>query len=505
MILLSVVIALVLNSVSAQSPLARTEIGQPKSLAADYLLPSNIKPSLYEVELEPNFDAATFNGSIRITVSVVATTNAIVLHTYQLTVETASISLLDVNGAVVNSIAGTSFSNDDRQFYTISFEEVLVEGNVYTLIIDSFSGILNSQNDGFYLARYTDEEGNTRKLATTQFEATSARRAFPCFDEPALKAQFDISIIRTAEYHSISNMPQVSSYEISEGRFLDKFARSVIMSTYLIAFVISDFDYTADLNHRIFLRPALIANNRADYAIGVSPGILDAIADFVNVPYALDKMDQIGIPDGYFSAGAMENWGLVTYRETYLIYVNRLTLATSKQTSTTIISHEFGHQWFGNLVSPLWWTYLWLNEGFATYLEYYGASVVDGSMDLMDQMVINSVQYALGRDATTSTRPMNKEVGSPRDINSLFDTVAYDKSGSVIRMVEGVMTTEAFRIGLNHYLNKMQWGAARPSDLYSSWQAALDSLNINPFPEDVNTASFMGTWDSNAGFPLVIL
>lgn len=162
MILLSVVIALVLNSVSAQSPLARTEIGQPKSLAADYLLPSNIKPSLYEVELEPNFDAATFNGSIRITVSVVATTNAIVLHTYQLTVETASISLLDVNGAVVNSIAGTSFSNDDRQFYTISFEEVLVDGNVYTLIIDSFSGILNSQNDGFYLARYTDEEGNTR-------------------------------------------------------------------------------------------------------------------------------------------------------------------------------------------------------------------------------------------------------------------------------------------------------------------------------------------------------
>ncbi|KAK9711566.1 ERAP1-like C-terminal domain [Popillia japonica] len=297
-------------------------------------------------------------------------------------------------------------------------------------------------------------------------------------------------------------MPQVSTHEISTGRFLDKYARSVIMSTYVVAFVVSNFDCAANLNHRIFLRPALIANRTADYAIGVSTGILEAIADFVNVPYSLEKMDQIGIPDDYFSVGAMENWGLVIYSEEFLVHVNRLTLATSKQTTITFISHEFGHQWFGNLVSPLWWTYVWLSEGFATYFQYYGASV-DGSMDLMDQMVIKCVQKALGEDDTTSTRPMNLEVGSPDDINSLFDHVAYRKSGSVIRMVEGVMTTKAFRIGLNHYLNKMQYGAAEPSDLYSSCQAALDSVNMNPFQENVNMASVMRTWDSNAGFPLV--
>lgn len=162
MSLLSLVIAVLLNLVSAQSPLAHTEIGQSKSLAKDYLLPSHVKPSLYQVKLEPNFDFDIFNGSVRITISVVTTTNAVVLHTHQLTIETASISLLDVNGTVVNSVAGTSFSNDDKDFYNIGFEEDLVAGSVYTLVIDSFSGILNSENDGFYLAKYTDEEGNTK-------------------------------------------------------------------------------------------------------------------------------------------------------------------------------------------------------------------------------------------------------------------------------------------------------------------------------------------------------
>ncbi|GJQ83174.1 hypothetical protein Trydic_g18201 [Trypoxylus dichotomus] len=503
LLLLSVLLALVASIAETQSPLARTEIAQSKSAAADYLLPGNLKPSLYEIELEPDFDTATFNGSIRITVSVSETTSVVVLHTNELTVEAASISLFDANGKVVNSVVGTSFSNDDREFYSIFFKEELLQGNTYLLVINSFTGVLNDKNSGFYLAKYTDEEGNQRNLATTQFEPTSARKAFPCFDEPALKAQFDITIVRSAEYKSISNTAKISTDEISQGRFQDRFARTVVMSTYLIAFVVCDFDYVADANHRVFLRPVQIANARGDYALRMGIDILDAIANFVDVPYSLDKMDQIGIPEGYFAAGAMENWGLVTYREQALVYANRTTDAGSKEGIATIISHEFGHQWFGNLVSPKWWSYLWLNEGFATYLGHYGASVVEEDMELMDKMVVDTVQYALRRDASTSTRPMSQEVGCPRDISSLFDTISYDKSGSVIRMVEGVMSTGIFATGLNLYLRKMQFDSAQPSDLYSSLQEALDKANVNPFPNNVDMAKFMATWDSNAGYPLV--
>ncbi|KAK9737306.1 Peptidase M1 N-terminal domain [Popillia japonica] len=497
MLLILLITALVLtNGVTAHAPFENGYVSQSRSLAEDYLLPGNVIPSLYELVLEPDFETDTFNGSVRISVTIASTTNTIVLHADELDIDESSISLLDESGDVASAVVETSYSGDDRHFYSIVFEDELEEGTSYELNIASFVGILNEDNAGFYLAVYTDEDGVTKKLATTQFEATSARRAFPSFDEPALKAQFEVSIIRSADYHSLSNTALVSTEEISEGRFQDNFERTVTMSTYLVAFIVSDFAYVAAETQRVFGRAESIEAGGGSFPLATGISVLNALADYLDVPYSLSKMDQFAVPQNYFSAGAMENWGLVTYRENYLLFYAEIPC-------TEIISHEYAHQWFGNLVTMQWWTYLWLNEGFATYFEFYASSLVYQDYDYLNRVVTTSVQYALRRESLSASRPMNQEVGSPSDISGSFDVVAYDKSGSVIRMFAAVFSNAIYQRGLNIYLNNRQYNTAQPSDLYAGWQAALDEAGVDLLPDGEDVASVFSTWDSNAGYPLL--
>lgn len=199
------------------------------------------------------------------------------------------------------------------------------------------------------------------------------------------------------------------------------------MSTYLIAFIVSNFSNVTKGNQAVYARDEYIAEGRGDYALDVGIATITALEDFLNIEYALEKLDQAAIPDAYFYFGAMENWGLVTYKERYLLYNNGITTSSEKQTITTIIAHEYAHQWFGNLVTPSWWIYIWLNEGFATYFEYYAASIVQPTWRLMDQFLLKSVQYAFLSDGLETTRPMSYDAGSPSEIQALFDRVAYDK------------------------------------------------------------------------------
>lgn len=207
----------------------------------------------------------------------------------------------------------------------------------------------------------------------------------------------------------------------------DSFETTVPMSTYLIAFIVSDFHNVSKENQAVYARDEYITEGRGDYALDVGIATIDALEDFIGINYALEKLYQAAIPDAYFYFGAMENWGLATYKERYLLFKENVTTSSEKQTITTIIAHEYGHQWFGNLVTCEWWSYIWLNEGFATYFEYYAASIVQPTWRLMDQFLLKSVQYALLSDSVETTRPMTFDVGSPSEIQALFDAVAYDK------------------------------------------------------------------------------
>lgn len=242
------------------------------------------------------------------------------------------------------------------------------------------------------------------------------------------------------------------------------------MSTYLVAFVVSDFKAVKAGSHNVYARSDFITEGRADYALKISNPIMDSMIGFTNISYKMEKMTQIAIPDAWFAAGAMENWGLVTYKERYILYKNGVTTSAEKQRIAAIVAHEYGHQWFGNLVSPEWWTYIWLNEGFATYFEFYASDLVEPTMRMMEQFVTTGVQYALELDSVDKIRPISFPAQSPEEISALFDVIAYDKgiqyyfiflddfnclvflAGSVIRMMEHFVTTEVLKTGLNKYL-----------------------------------------------------
>ncbi|XP_071055463.1 LOW QUALITY PROTEIN: aminopeptidase N-like [Onthophagus taurus] len=441
-----------------------------RDTSIDYRLPTNLKPLHYELTLEPFFDPDfTFEGHVIITVQVLADTEFVVFHGRDLVFTEANVQIKEENA--VNPFVIKSFNRDDvTELYHIELQESLRALTTITIEIN-YTGILAANNDGFYRAKY-EENGETKWFATTQFEANSARRAFPCFDEPALKATFTIHLIRPENYNSISNMGLESSSLIGTNRYKDTFKKSVLMSTYLVAFIVSEMTAETINNHAVYAPKYLIDDGRGVFSVEASIDILKALEDYTEVDYALDKMFQVAIPDGYFSAGAMENWGLVTYRESRLMYKDGVTTSAEKQSILSIIAHEYAHQWFGNLVSPFWWSYLWLNEGFATYFGSYAVDLVDPSIRMMEQYVVNTVQYAFQSDALETTRAMTVDAQSAREVESLFDRVAYDKckllykvfflvywrfvvAGSVLRMMEHFLTTPVYKQGLTNYLRDM--------------------------------------------------
>ncbi|XP_070179100.1 glutamyl aminopeptidase-like, partial [Littorina saxatilis] len=339
-----------------------------------------------------------------------------------------------------------------------------------------------------------------REIATTHFEATDARAAFPCFDEPDLKANFTLSMVREHRHISLFNMPLKASVAHGDGLMQDNYETSVKMSTYLVAFVVCDFkNVTSHTNNkqktmvRVFAPEDQI--DQAHYALEVAVKVLDYYNDFFGVPYPLPKQDMIAIPD--FSAGAMENWGLITYRMTSILYDPSKTSASGKQWIAVVIAHELAHQWFGNIVTMKWWDDLWLNEGFASFVEYMGAGKAEPSFGMREQFVYQTLQQALYLDSFTNSHPIQVPVNDPAEISAIFDKISYDKGASLIAMVQAFIGEGNFKQGLHDYLTAHAYSNARTADLWDSLQKA-SSMDSSMTVKDV-----MDTWTLQMGYPVV--
>ena len=451
------------------------------------VLPSNVKPSKYRLTLQPDLETFTFKGEQTIDIEIVVPTARISLNAAELEIGGAT---LRRNGA---STPVRSLSLDaDTETATLDFGETLSPGPAQLDM--QFTGILNDRLVGFYRSEYQDAEGQTRHLATTQFEATDARRAFPCWDEPARKAVFDVTLVFADGFQAVSNTPIVEDTRPSPGMRFVRFGETPVMSTYLLAFVVGDLvsvQAEAADGTKVGVWTTRGKENQAGFALDTSVKLLGYFNEYFSIPYPLPKLDHIAIPD--FAAGAMENWGCVTYRETALLVDPENSSAGTRQRVAEVVAHEMAHMWFGDLVTMEWWDDLWLNESFASWMGTKAVDWLFPDWEMWTQFVNMDTNRALSLDGLKNSHPIEQEVKNPAEVSQLFDAISYSKGGSVLRMLEHFLGPEVFRGGLYRYLKGHEYGNARTQDLW----AALEEESGLP------VTSIMDSWVKQMGYPVL--
>lgn len=450
-------------------------------------LPKNVVPLHYDLELKPNLSAFSFNGRTAVKVSVTKPTKEIVLNCLDLKLGT--VTLESKTGPTLTPIDVKLSVPDETA--TIVFENMLPEGEA-TLYCE-FTGEINDKMKGLYRSKYLSPEGEERYAAVTQFEATDARRCFPCWDEPAIKATFDISLVVPTDRVALSNMP-VKTEHIEADKKIIRFETTPIMSTYLVAVVVGEYDYVEKRSHDgvlVRVYTPVGKSKQGLFALEVAARVLPYYKEYFNIAYPLPKIDLIAIAD--FSAGAMENWGLVTYRETCLLVDEEHTSAVRRQWIALVVGHELAHQWFGNLVTMEWWTHLWLNEGYASFVEFLCVNHLFPEYDIWTQFVTETYIRALELDCLKNSHPIEVPVGHPSEIDEIFDDISYNKGASVIRMLHKYIGDDDFRKGMNIYLTRHQYKNTFTEDLW----AALEEASNKP------VGAVMSTWTKQMGFPVV--
>ncbi|KAJ8960560.1 hypothetical protein NQ318_013849 [Aromia moschata] len=484
-----------------------------KARVEDYRLPTWYEPLAYRIQLSFPPEAFTptgyqFSGSITVTFTVSSPVNYISLHSQHdfvsitsLGVSTAattnatSSSTNVTSPAASTNVAISGFStNNITDILTITLGSNLTVGVTYLLTVE-YSSLL-STNDMYGIYKSSYAEGNaTKYLVTSQFAATFARRAFPCFDEPPLKATFDLSVTAPSGLTVLSNTEQInSSTNAVTGLKTSTFNTTPRMSTYLLALVVSELTCTTRVSVGTTPYQVCSRNETEDIrgtALEYGPKLLASLNNFTNYDYnqSINILDQVAIPD--FAAGAMENWGLVTYRETALLWNQEESSNRYLQRVVTVIAHELSHQWFGNLVTAKWWSEIFLNEGFATYFEYHTAHEVVSSWQLDKQFVIEQLHTALSADAAENAQSLLMACSTPAEIISRFGTISYNKGGSILRMVEHFMQLDNFRSGLQNYLLTHEYNNTEPEDLWLALNASVDR-SVSKLPADLLTV--MDSW-----------
>ena len=458
-------------------------------------LPGNVRPVHHRLTLEPDLDAFTFAGHEEIEAAIGTPTAEVTLNAAELNVSRAV-----VKTAQGSEVEASSIEHDEEQErVTLRFPSPAAAGNV-VLSLD-FTGVLNDQLRGFYRSTYLDSDGVERRLATTQFEATDARRAFPCWDEPSIKATFEVTLVVPEQLEAISNMPIAQTEPASDGRKAVTFERTPAMSTYLLAFVVGDMACVEGEAADGTLVRVWATRGKEElgrFALENSIAALRYMNDYFGIPYPLAKMDHIAVPD--FAAGAMENWGAITYRETALLYDPENSAPQAKQRILEVVAHEMAHMWFGDLVTMEWWDDLWLNESFASWM---GDKTVDHlypEWEMWTQFVSHDTNAALGLDGLRNSHPIEANVDDPAEIRELFDAISYSKGGSVLRMLEDYVGAETFRKGLHAYLSGYAYGNARGEHLWAAVNAAAEEEGLGL---GVPVVPLMEAWIKQTGYPVL--
>jgi len=450
----------------------------------DYRLPKNVTPKRYEIRLTPDLSAFTFQGEVNIAVVVNDATDDVVLNALELEIDKVT---ADRGG---KSLAAKTELEPAKERAHLRFAEKLSPGEWRLKI--AFRGILNDKLHGFYRSQYQDASGKTHLAATTQFESTDARRAFPCWDEPELKASYKVTLVVDEHLAAISNGGQESERKLAGAKKEVVFKETIPMSTYLVAFIVGEFDATAPVDAGTPLRIVHVPGKESltGWARQIGAFSLKYFADYYGLKYPGDKLDLIAIPD--FASGAMENLGAITFRETALLADEKSASRAELERIADVVSHENAHMWFGDLVTMRWWNGIWLNEAFATFMEMLAVHAWKPQWKRWDSFSVSRAA-AMSIDGLRSTRPIEYTVRSPEDCRAMFDILTYEKGAAVLRMLEQFLGANVFRDGIRLYLNKHQFNNTETGDLWD----ALESASRDP------VRKVMDSWILQPGFPII--
>ncbi|XP_063881368.1 glutamyl aminopeptidase-like isoform X4 [Scylla paramamosain] len=465
-----------------------------------FRLPETVIPEHYELYMHPDLSAKTFSGRVTISLTSQEPRDHFLVHSQWLTItNTSLISKKGNQSQDVHIIE--AFSYEPHQFWVVRMDQV--EAGSFELTLH-FSGSLINGILGYYYSDYTDGNGKSRGLATTKFQPTYARRAFPCFDEPGFKSTYSLTLVRPSqEYRALSNMPVKKETQDSPSIGLTEvaFEKSLPMVTYLVCFIVCDFTFKeaimdSGMPFRVYAREDRLSD--INYALEVGKSVLQMYEGMFDLPFPLPKSDMVGIPD--YSSGATEHWGIITFRETAIYYNSKDSSSANKQRVASVISHEMAHQWFGNLVTLKWWDDLWLNEGFASYVEYKGVAHVEPSWEMGFHFVCVCLTPALKLDEQLTSHPVILPVTNTEQISGMFDFITYKKGASVLRMLEDFMG-EYFQIGINAFLKKFMYTNAVTQDLWNELTTAW--AGHVPVGAKSDVGAIMNTWTQQMGYPVV--
>uniref|UniRef100_A0A8W7P1I4 Aminopeptidase n=1 Tax=Anopheles coluzzii TaxID=1518534 RepID=A0A8W7P1I4_ANOCL len=501
-----------------------SSIAATRDVDSTYFLPNTTVPTHYSISLRTDIhnDVRTFSAITRIYLTVLAPTDLIVMHVQELNI--ASVALYRIASTGGNEIwidSPTYMIDIVREHVTFRTAGMLPLGN-YALEV-AYTGSMRNYQSGYLVSRYRNEANEWRSVGTTHFQATLARRVFPCYDEPALKATFDLKITHHRAYTAIANMPLAGTEIDPNNReyLVSRFERTPLMSTYLLAFAVTDFKTLRNGQHEIVVRSN--AQDDAMYALTVGSTILERLGSYLELSYYdyMPKMTSIAVPDR--GTGAMENWGLVTYGEPSLLYNPAVNTYRNRKRVTTVIAHEYAHQWFGDLVSPRSWDFIWLSEGFATLYEYLATRLAEPGDEYWELFSVEVVQRAFLQDANEQIRPINWQAATQAEVSSLFDIIAYQKglldkrmecfiamgvikilvlpAGSVLNMFRNVLGESEWRQGLTQYLTDRGYDAATEENLALHLQRAVEGKDI--LPPTANVRDLLASWTDAPGFPVL--